>query len=98
MIPEDIIRWPQMRVFRYKSASEVQQVIQGLGANPVEQDLNNNGRQYSNVKAGSEPTSSPRIATIFPNDPKRENLLVYSYGLGASNDPSMDQLLDWWKT
>ncbi|MBF6416676.1 serine/threonine-protein kinase [Nocardia cyriacigeorgica] len=97
MIPEDIIRWPQMRVFRYKSASEVQQVIQGLGASPVEQDLNNNGRQYSNVKAGSEPTSSPRIATIFPNDPKRENLLIYSYGLGASNDPSMDQLLDWWR-
>ncbi|NEW52749.1 protein kinase [Nocardia cyriacigeorgica] len=98
MIPEDMIRWPELRVFRYESASEVQRVIEGLGAQPIEQDLNNNGKQYSNHKTGSEPTSSPRIATIFPNDPKRENLLIYSYGLGARNDPSMDQLLDWWKT
>ncbi|WP_280233989.1 serine/threonine-protein kinase [Nocardia cyriacigeorgica] len=97
MIPEDNIRWPDVRIFRYESASDVQQVIRGLGARPVEQDLNNNGTQYANAKAGAEPTSAPRIATTFPNDPERENLLVYSYGLGASNDPSMDQLLDWWK-
>ncbi|MFE3446402.1 serine/threonine-protein kinase [Nocardia sp. NPDC059180] len=97
MIPEDNIRWPDVRIFRYESASEVQQVIRGLGAQPKEQDLNNNGTKYTNVKAGSEPTSAPRIATTFPNDPERENLLVYSYGLGASNDPSLDQLLDWWK-
>ncbi|MBF6456605.1 serine/threonine-protein kinase [Nocardia cyriacigeorgica] len=97
MIPEDNIRWPDIRIFQYESASDVRRVLQGLGALPVEEDLNNNGKRYSNTKAGSEPKSAPRIATTFPNDPARENMLVYSYGLGAPNDPSMDQLLEWWK-
>ncbi|MBF6425652.1 protein kinase [Nocardia cyriacigeorgica] len=97
MFPEDHIRWPDVRIFHYESASDVQRVLQGLGALPMEEDLNNNGKRYSNTKVGSEPKSAPRIATTFPNDPERANLLVYSFGLGGSNDPSMDQLLEWWK-
>ncbi|MFC4373743.1 protein kinase [Nocardia halotolerans] len=97
MIPADIIRWPYVRIFRYDSAEAAQQVIDTFAGATEEVDMNG-GAPYTNYKWGSAATDAPRIATVFPNDPRRDKFIMYSYGLGAKNDPSMAQLLDWWKT
>ncbi|MFD6396144.1 protein kinase [Nocardia sp. NPDC060249] len=97
MIPASITRWPYVRIFRYASAAEAKRVADTFAGAAQDVDING-GTGYTNYKWGSAPTDPPRIATVFPHDPRRDEFIMYSYGLGASNDPSMAQLLDWWKT
>ncbi|MDO3647004.1 hypothetical protein [Nocardia mangyaensis] len=97
MIPANNTRWPYLRVLRYNSSAEVKQVTDGLVGSTEEVDVNN-GTSYTNYKWGVEPKSAPRMLTVFPGDPEREQLILYSYGLGANNDPSSAELLEWWKT
>lgn len=97
MIPASITRWPYVRIFRYDSAAEANQVIAAFEGSTREVDING-GTAYTNYKWGSAATDVPRIATVFPQDPRRDRFIMYSFGLGAKNDPSMAQLLDWWKT
>ncbi|MGY0499959.1 serine/threonine-protein kinase [Nocardia sp. FBN12] len=97
MIPASLTRWPDVRIFRYASAAEAKQVTDTFAGAARDVDINGD-TAYTNYKWGSTPTDAPRIATVFPNDPRRDKFIMYSYGLGATNDPSMAQLLDWWKT
>jgi tRNA A-37 threonylcarbamoyl transferase component Bud32 len=97
MIPASITRWPEVRILRYESAAEAKRIADTFTGSTVEVDLSA-GIPYTNYKWGSAPADAPRIATVFPDDPRRDKFIMYSYGLGATNDPSMAQLLDWWKT
>ncbi|MEV0299209.1 protein kinase [Nocardia sp. NPDC050710] len=96
MIPASKTRWPQLRIFRYDSAEEVKKVTAAFLGASTRTDANG-ARVYTNYAWGTDPETTPRMVTVF-NEPEREKCILYTYGLGASNDPSINQLVDFWKT
>ncbi|MGW5317382.1 protein kinase domain-containing protein [Nocardia thailandica] len=97
MFPATNTRWPSLRVFHYASAADAEQVVAGFTGGGRE-SLVSGGRTYTNYVWGTAPQTTPRMATVFPAGDRRHTMILYSTGYGASNDPSREQLIDWWKT
>lgn len=98
-VPQGQTRLPNLRIFRYESAAEVNQVVDGFRDATVETGANS-GVAYTNYLWGSIYSTYPRFVTAFPGDPRRDRMLVYTHQCAHLKDecPSLDKLIEWWKT
>ncbi len=80
---------PLYRIYVYKSAADVQAVLNTLPANTKSTDTNG-GKSYTNYKYD---TGGPKIVTAFTGDPDRAQYLMFTDGSG-----DIDRTLRWWRS
>lgn len=81
---------PFYRIYAYKSAADVEAVVENLPATAEKSNDTNGDRTYTNYKYDSD---GPKMITVFTNHPERAQYLMYTDGIVGT----IPEMLDWWK-